>query len=48
MAGGILEVIGDTRFCVLVTSALFAFDDEGTLVSNWAVKLEVKILHDVL
>ena len=47
MAGGTTAVIGGTRYCVLVTSALFAFNDGETSVSNVAVRLAVKTLHDI-
>ena len=41
VAGDTTEVIGGTRFCVMVTFALCAFDERKTSVSNVAVRLAV-------
>ncbi len=47
VAGDTKEVIGGTRFCVMVTIALCTYDGRETSVSNLAVKLAVKTLDDL-
>ncbi len=47
MAGGKTALIGGTRFCVIVTFASCECDGGETSVSNVAVRLEVKTLHDL-
>ncbi len=45
--GGTIVVIGDTRFCVMVTFALCTCDVGETSISNMVVKLAVKTLYDL-
>ena len=47
VASSTTAVIGDTRFCVIATYALCAFDGGETSVFNSAIRLAVKTLHDL-